>query len=77
MGNEEMGKWEAGTLHFTQQTDVLLLQSSNVMSKSMSIHALTDRSSLPDSWHIRGMQRHCITVCKLALCISSLLLAAC
>ena len=29
MGNEEMGKWEEGTLHFTQQTaDVLLLQSS-------------------------------------------------
>ena len=54
MGNEEMGKWEADTLHFTQQTaDVLLLQSSNVMSKSMSIHALTERSSLPDSWHIR------------------------
>ena len=31
----------------------------------------TERSSLPDSWHQRGMQRHCITVCKLILCISS------
>ena len=33
MGNEEMKKWEEGTLHFTQQTaDVLLLlQSSNMM----------------------------------------------
>ena len=50
MGNEEMGKWEEGTLHFTQQTaDILLLASSNVMSKSMSIHAFTERSSLPDS----------------------------
>ena len=29
MGNEEMGKWEEGTMHFTQQTaDVLLVQSS-------------------------------------------------
>ena len=27
-GNEEMGKWEEGTLHFIQQTaDILLLQS--------------------------------------------------
>ena len=43
MGNEEMGKWEEGTLHFTQQTaDILLLQSSNVMRKSMSMHALRD-----------------------------------
>ena len=59
-GNGEMGKWE-GTMHFTQQTEyILLLQSS----KSMSIHALTERSSLPDSWDQRGMQRHCIMVCK-------------
>ena len=30
MRNEKwgMGKWKAGTLHFTQQTDVLFLQSS-------------------------------------------------
>ena len=75
MGNEEMGKWEEVTLHFTQQTaDVLLPQSSNVMRKSMSIHALT---SLPDSRHKRGMQWHCITVCKLIASISSSLLAAC
>ena len=59
MGNEEMGKREEDTLHFTQQTaDVLLLQSSNVMRKSKSIHALTERSSLPDSWHKRGMQHN-------------------
>ena len=50
MGNWEMGKWEEGTLHFTQTADVLLLQSSNVMRKSMSIHALIETSSLPDSW---------------------------
>ena len=37
----------------------------NVMRKPMSIHALTERSSLPDSWHKRGMQQHCIMVCKL------------
>ena len=31
--NEEMGKWEEGTLHFTQQTaDVLLLQSSKLIN---------------------------------------------
>ena len=54
-------------MHSTQQTvDVLLLQSSNEQV-SMSMHALTERSSY--SWHQRGMQRHCITVCKLALCI--------
>ena len=47
MGNEEMGKWEEGTLYFTQQTaDILLLQSSNVMRKSMSMHALTDGDHL-------------------------------
>ena len=51
--------------------DVLLLQSSNVMRKSMPIHTLIERLSLPDSWHQRGMQWHCITVCKLALCISA------
>ena len=34
-GNEEMGKWEEGTLHFIQQTaDVMLLHAVvlNVMS---------------------------------------------
>ena len=73
-----MKKWEEGTLYFTQQTaDILLLQSSNVMRKSMSMHALTERSSLPDSWDQRGMQQDCIMVCKLILCISSSLLAAC
>ena len=77
MRNEEMGKWEEATLHFTQQTaDVLLLQSSDVMRNSMSIHALTERSYLPDSWHQRGMQWHCITACKLILSIISSLLAA-
>ena len=41
MGNEEMGKWEEGTLHFTQQTaDVLLLQSSNVTEK-VNVHPCT------------------------------------
>ena len=75
-GNKEMGKLEEGTLHCTQQTaDILLLQSSNVMGKSMSNHALTERSSSPDSWHQKSMQRHCIKVCKLILCISSSLLA--
>ena len=60
MGNEEMGKWEDGTLHFTQQTaDVLF------MRKSMSIYALTERSSLPDNCNKRSMQHHCIMVCKL------------
>ena len=37
----------------------------------MSIHAITERSSLPDSWHKRGMQQHCIMVCKLILSRSS------
>ena len=37
MGNEELRKWEKCTSHFTQQTaDILLLQSSNVMRKSLS-----------------------------------------
>ena len=49
MGNEEMWKWEECTLQ--QATDVLLLQSSDVMRKLMSIHVLTERSPLPDSWH--------------------------
>ena len=38
------------------------------VGKSMSSHTLIETSSLPESWHQRGM--HCITVCKLALCIS-------
>ena len=66
MGNGEMGR------------RYIAFHSANcrcfvtaVMRKSMSIHALTERSSLPDSWHQMGMQWHCITVCKLALCISS------
>ena len=33
-----------------QTADVLLLQSANVMRKSMSIHAF-----LPDSWHQRAL----------------------
>ena len=49
----------------------------NVMRKSMSIHAITERTSLPDSWHKRGMQQHCIMVCKLILSRCSSLLAAC
>ena len=53
-----MKKWEEGILHFTQQADVLLVQSSNV-----TICALTARSSLPYSWHQRGTQWHCIMVC--------------
>ena len=65
MRNGEMGKWEEGTLHFTQQTARCFVTA--VMRKSMSIHAFTERSSLPDSWHQMGMQWHCITVCKLAL----------
>ena len=32
------------------------------------MHALTERSSLPENWHQRSMQWHCIMVCKLALC---------
>ena len=48
-----------------------------IKGKSMSMHALTERSSSPDSWHQKGMQWHCITTCKLILCISSSLLAAC
>ena len=39
------GKWEEVTLHFTLQTADIL--SANVMSKSMSIHALIARSPLP------------------------------
>ena len=68
MGNEEVGKWEA---------NCCLFASAGIKGKPMSMYALTERSSLPDSWHQRGMQRHCITVCKLILCISSSLLAAC
>ena len=64
-----MGKWGNGEM---EEGTLLLLQSSNVMRKSMSIHALTERSSLPDSWHQRGVQRHCIMVCKLAICIAML-----
>ena len=71
MGNQEMGKWEESTLHFTQQTaDVLLLQSSNTMRKSMSIHALIETSSLPDSWQsqcpsMHSLRQHlCLTVGK-------------
>ena len=67
-----MRKWEEVTSHFTQQTaDVLLLQSSNVMRKLVSIHALTERSS----WHLHQVKEYVfkvlLTVCKLAqiLCI--------
>ena len=62
MGNEEMGKWEESILHFTHQiaADVLLMQSSNVMRKSMFIHTFTERSSLFNSCHKRGMQPHCM-----------------
>ena len=36
METEEMGKWEEGTLHFTQQTaDVLLLLLSNVIKSNV------------------------------------------
>ena len=37
------------------------------LRKSISMY-----SSLPDSWHKRGMQQHCIMVCKLILSSSSL-----
>ena len=70
MGNEEMGK----LMHGKQTADVLL--SAVIKGKSMSMYALTERSSLPDSWHQRGMQWHCSTVCKLILCVSSSLLPA-
>ena len=59
-----MGKWGNGK----QTADISLLQSSK-KSQCPSMYALTERSSLPDSWQQRGMQRHCITVCKLILCI--------
>ena len=53
MGNKEMRKWEESTLHFTQQTaDILLLQSSNVMRKFMSIQHLLRGSSIPYSLNI-------------------------
>ena len=46
MGNEEMGKWEDGTLHFTQQTaDILLLQSSRG-SQCPCMHSLRDHLCL-------------------------------
>ena len=46
MGNEEMGKWEEGTLHFTQQTaDILLLQSSR-KSQCPCNRSLKDHLSL-------------------------------
>ena len=67
---KEMRKWgngKKGTLHFTQQTaDVLLLQSSNVMRKSISISI-----HIPEHLGTKGQhtQGHCITVHKLALCI--------
>ena len=31
MRNEEMGKWEEGTLHFTQQTADILLQQLSLI----------------------------------------------
>ena len=37
MRNEEMGKWEEGTLHFTQRTAVLLQQK---LSHCPSMHSL-------------------------------------
>ena len=46
-------------------------------SQAMSIHALTERLSLPDNRHKRGMQQHCIMVCKLILGRNSSLLGAC
>ena len=51
---KEMRKWEESTLHFTQQTaDILLLRSSNVMKKFMSIQHLLRGSSIPYSLHQR------------------------
>ena len=67
MRNRKSGNEEMGRRHIQQTADVLLLQSSNVMRKSMSIHALID-IILACSWHQRGM--HCITVCKLVLYIN-------
>ena len=69
MKNEkwEMRKWGNGK----QTADSLLLQSSKE-SQCPCNHSLRD--------HLRltvGTKGHCITVCKLILCISSLLLAAC
>ena len=51
MRNEkwEMRKWGNGK----QTADILLLWSSK--GKSMSMYALTERSSLPDSWHQRAL----------------------
>ena len=56
MGNEEMRKWKENTLHFTQQTaDILLLRSSNVMKKFMSIQHLLRGSSIPYSLRQRDL----------------------
>ena len=56
-GNGEMGRWyiafySANCWHFA---------SAVIKGKSMSMHTLTERSPLPDSWRQRGVQRHCIT----------------
>ena len=51
MGNGKRGN---GILHFTQQTaDILLLQSSNVTRKLMSIQHLLKRSAIPYGVHQR------------------------
>ena len=73
MGNEEMRKWKESTLHFTQQTaDILLLRSSNVMKKFMSIQHLLRGSSIPYSLRQRAIIvyngiEYCIMVGKLIL----------
>ena len=55
MGNEKMGKWKQGTL------------SAKLMFCVKNAHPCMN--SLRDhSWHQKGMQQHCIIVCKLVLC---------
>ena len=40
--NEEMGKWEEGTLHFTQQTaDVLLATAVIKCNEQVNVHPCT------------------------------------
>ena len=76
---EEMrnGKWANGKkVHCSKL--LMFCYCSHQMwwgSQCPSMHSLKEH--LPDSWHQRGMQRHCIIVCKLAQCICCTILAAC
>ena len=67
-----------GTLHFTPQTaDILLLQSSNVMRKLMSVQHLLRKSSIHYNLYQRGIQWHCILHHGQQATCSTSLLAAC